>query len=238
MTNICFALTDGDDGTVEEDSMDDVDMYITPTSGQAVPTNSLVVEWAYDGYLTGAATIGVFYYPDEEDTDDYTTSRTTVDWSESSVTIPPSDLPHVDPGSTNSIWVDVFTITAGDGSDLLDYWTVSPYIALYAPETHTPSTVTQTVTASPSTDPGPTPTGEGEGESEGGEGEGELGGDGDGDADGGLSAGGKAGVGVGVSAGAILVAAGAFLLVRRRKRQEPKTIREIPATSATNLHGP
>lgn len=235
VANICFDLADGDDGSdmqeVEEDWIDEVDMILTPTSGQAMPTDNFVVDWEYDGYLTGVATIKVYYYDEEEDEEGYGVASTTVDWFQSSITLPPRFLPHVHPGSTSSIWLWAYTMTGSDPDEPSDYFSFYPDIELYASETSTPpATVTHTVTASrtddssttQTEDPGPTSsTPDSDNGSESG----------------GLSTGGKAGIGVGVSAGAILVAAGAFLLVRRRKRQEPKTIREIPATSATNLPG-
>lgn len=190
-----------------------------------MPTDNFVIEWSYDGYLTGSVTMEVQLYQDDEDV--YGSFSRTVDWSESSITIPPSILPHVAPGSTSSMDLWAFTITSGDGYEDSDYWSVWPDIALYASVTTTvthigTTTITRTRTT-PTTDtstPTPPVSNTKDPESEG------------------LSTGGKAGIGVGVSAGAILVAAGAFLFFRRRKRQEPKTIREIPSSSATNLAGP
>lgn len=196
-------------------------MQITPTSGQAMPTDNFLIEWSYDGYLTGSATMQFSY--DGEDA--YGALYTTVDWSESSITLPPSVLPHVAPGSTTSFaWLWAYTITSGDGYEDSDLWSVYPDIALYASTTHTSTTTTTHTSTTPTTDtssPTPPPVSNSNDPESGG-----------------LSTGAKAGIGVGVSAGAILVAAGAFLFFRRRKRQEPKTIREIPSASATNLAGP
>ncbi|OJJ00871.1 hypothetical protein ASPVEDRAFT_71036 [Aspergillus versicolor CBS 583.65] len=236
VTDLELDLADGDDGSdddslgydTEEDSIDDVGMEMSPTSGQARPTDNLWVEWEYDGHLTGVATIEVLYSWPDEDEEDYGTSTTSVDWSESSISLPPRFLPHVHPGSTSSIWLWAYTLTGSDTNYWSEYFTLHHDIALYASETSTPPlTVTHTLTPTQTDLPAPTsPTPDPESDSER-------------DSESrGLSTGGKAGIGIGVSAGAILIAAGAFLLVRRRKRQEPKTIREIPATSATNLPGP
>lgn len=251
VTNVYFALADGDDTEVQEDDNEEitptsaVNLSFSPTDGQVMPTDEFLVEWEYAGDLEGMITVEVYEYAGEEYEHASTTSA---DWSDSSISLPSDFLPPVSPGSTSA--VTVWAYSYAERSLFLDWgaevslWARGPTPTSTSVKTTTSTTTENsqttrtsiettdtTSTTTEHSDPArtsiektdTTPISE----------------DNDnGSANEGLTTGGKAGIGVGVSAGAILIAAGAFLLFRRRKRQEPKTIREIPAARAVNLPGP
>ncbi|BCS27004.1 uncharacterized protein APUU_60052A [Aspergillus puulaauensis] len=162
---------------------------------------------------------------------------TTADWSDSSTTLPPSFLPAIRPHETAAFSFALYSTTKID-RNTLSLGDFGFEFSLFAP-TPTTETFTLTETFTPTsehttshtveTSQIPTP-GAAEEEDDSA--------DSDEQETGGLSTGGKAGIGVGVTVGALLLAAGAFLVFRRRKRAETTTIREIPATSAVNLPGP
>lgn len=162
---------------------------------------------------------------------------TTADWSDSSTTLPPSFLPAMRPDETSVFTFSMYSTTKMDSFK----YSVGDFdfeFSLFAP-TPTTETITQTEMVTTTSDHTTRSTAETSQSHTPGAAEEEAEGtDNDEQGTGGLSTGGKAGVGVGVTVGALLLAAGAFIVFRRRKRAETTTIREIPATSAVNLPGP
>ncbi len=195
-----------------------------------MPTDDAYFAWRCDDDCEGPITIAIH----GKDFD----GTTTADWSDSSITLQPSFLPAMRPEETSAFSFSLYFSTRIDGDDY-DIGFPNSKLSLFAP-TPTTETITQTETVTTTsehtisytaeTSQNPTP-GAADGEEDEGTGNNEQG-------TGGLSTGGKAGVGVGVPVGAVLLAAGVFLVLRRRRRAETSTIREIPATSAVNLPGP
>ncbi|OJJ05854.1 hypothetical protein ASPVEDRAFT_45318 [Aspergillus versicolor CBS 583.65] len=194
-----------------------------------MPTDDAYFAWRCDDDCKGPVTIRIRG-------DDFD-GTAFADWSDSSTTLAPSFLPAMRPEETSVFTFSLYSSTRIDGDDF-GIGVFDSKFSLFAP-TPTTKTVTQTQTVTTTSEHTMTQAAEtseiptqalDEGEDEGTD-DSERG-------TGGLSTGGKAGIGVGVAVGAILLAAGAFLVVRRRKRVETATIREIPATSAVNLPGP
>jgi len=190
-----------------------------------MPTDDAYFAWTCVDDCKGPVTIAIH----GKDFD----GTATADWSDSSTTLQPKFLPAMRPDETSVFSFSVYSITTIDNEEY-DFGIFNSKFSLFAP-TPTTETITRTETVTPTSDyttaepsqiPTPAATEE--------EGEGA---DNDDQGTGGLSTGGKAGIGVGVPVGALLLAAGAFLVFRRRKRAETTTIREIPATSAVNLPG-
>lgn len=162
---------------------------------------------------------------------------TTADWSDSSTTLPPSFLPAMRPDETSVFTFSLYSVITSDPV-IYSTGTFGNKFSLFAP-TPTTETVTHTETITPTSQHTTSHTAETSQSPTPGAAEEEDKGTDDNEREpGGLSTGGKAGIGVGVAVGALLLAAGAFIVFRRRKRAETTTIREIPATSAVNLPGP
>lgn len=194
-----------------------------------MPTDDAYFAWRCDDDCKGPITIRIRG-------DDFD-GTAFADWSDSSTTLPPSFLPAMRPEETSVLTFSLYSSTRIDSTDISNGVFNSKF-SLFAP-TPTTETVTQTQTVTTTSEDTMTQTAETSQIPSQGLNEQEDEGTDDSEADtGGLSTGGKAGIGVGVAVGAILLAAGAFLVVRRRKRMETRTIREIPATSAVNLPGP
>ncbi|KAL4919582.1 hypothetical protein BDW62DRAFT_178690 [Aspergillus aurantiobrunneus] len=192
----------------------------TPSQGDSISTDDFVVAWyLYDAYYDDDLTIGL--YSSNFQYWDQIVFSTTVSAQDSSITLPATALPALHPDQTSILDLFIYTMDGGTREGVY-----ASSLSLYAPDMTTPTiTTTVTTTATPTNTPTPTETPDEEEEEE----------EEEDTTSSGLSAGAKAGIGVGVSAGVLLLAAGAFVLYRRRKSNEPpKTIREISGTGPTS----
>ncbi|KAL2829397.1 hypothetical protein BDW59DRAFT_158986 [Aspergillus cavernicola] len=195
--------------TVAATLAEDYFFLVAPLEEAVLRTDDFTVVWSCNYDCEGPFTVQLSN-PGASGSDNHPLI-TTVDAPDSSTTLPASFLPAMRPRETSVLDFAFYSMISGDWSGI----TIQG-VSLIAPAPTTDTiTQTQTVTATPpprtitaTAEHTPTPSATAEEEEEGEE---EI-------RSGGLSTGAKAGIAVGVCAGVLLLAAGGFMLLRRRRK--------------------